>query len=90
MAMRLAFVARPDMILVFFLTLSFYAANRALALATAAGAGWAFVFWAAAALAALAKGPIALIPVAYAFLAAKIFHGGWDAAFRLRPYAAHR
>jgi 4-amino-4-deoxy-L-arabinose transferase-like glycosyltransferase len=86
MALRLAFVARPDMILVFFLTLSFYAANRALATAPPAGAGWAFVFWLAASLAALAKGPIALIPVAYAFLAAKLFYGGWDNALRLRPY----
>ncbi len=83
MALRLAFVARPDMILVFFLTLSFYAANRALASQPSQGAGWAFVFWFAACLAALAKGPIALIPVAYAFLAAKVFHGGWDAASRL-------
>src|SRR4051812_9126030 len=53
MALRLAFVARPDMILVFFLTLSFYAANRALAKAPPAGAGWAFLFWFAASLAAL-------------------------------------
>jgi 4-amino-4-deoxy-L-arabinose transferase-like glycosyltransferase len=86
MALRLAFVARPDMILVFFLTLSFYAANRALASQPSQGAGWAFVFWLAACLAALAKGPIALIPVAYAFLAAKLFHGGWRSALRLRPY----
>jgi 4-amino-4-deoxy-L-arabinose transferase-like glycosyltransferase len=85
MALRLAFVARPDMILVFFLTLSFYAANRALALQPPQGAGWAFLFWLAATLAALAKGPIALIPVAYAFLGAKLFHGGWDAGRRLRP-----
>ena len=86
MTMRIAFIARPDMILVFFLTLSFYAANRALALPPPQGAGWAFVFWASAALAALAKGPIALIPVAYGFLAAKIFHGDWRAGLRLRPY----
>jgi 4-amino-4-deoxy-L-arabinose transferase-like glycosyltransferase len=86
MALRLAFVARPDMILVFFLTLSFYAANRALAAKPPAGAGWVFVFWLAAILAALAKGPIALIPVIYAMLAAKLFHGGWDAVHRLRPY----
>ncbi len=85
MALRLAFVARPDMILVFFLTLSVYAANRALTAQSSQG-GWAFVFWLAAILAALAKGPIALIPVAYAFLAAKLFYGGWDAALRLRPY----
>ena len=86
MALRLAFVARPDMILIFLLTLSFYAANRALAATPPAGAGWAFVFWFAAGLAAVAKGPIALIPVAYAFLAAKMFHGGWGAAHRLRSY----
>ncbi|MEX0752209.1 MAG: hypothetical protein WD073_04705 [Xanthobacteraceae bacterium] len=85
MALRLAFVARPDMVLVFLLTLSFYAANRALALPRPAGAGWAFLFWVAASLAALAKGPIALIPVAYGFLAAKIFHGDWRIAGRLRP-----
>jgi 4-amino-4-deoxy-L-arabinose transferase-like glycosyltransferase len=85
MALRLAFVARPDMILVFFLTLSIYAANRALASQPPQGAGWAFVFWFAASLAALAKGPIALIPVAYALLAGKLFHGGFGAAQRLRP-----
>jgi 4-amino-4-deoxy-L-arabinose transferase-like glycosyltransferase len=85
MELRLAFVARPDMILIFFLTLSFYAANRALALQPPRGAGWALLFWLAATLAALAKGPIALIPVAYAFLAAKLFHGGWEASRRLRP-----
>ena len=84
-ALRLAFAARPDMVLVFCLTLSFYAANRTLALQPPQGAGWAFVFWLAASLAALAKGPIAVIPVAYAFLAAKFFHGGWDASRRLRP-----
>jgi 4-amino-4-deoxy-L-arabinose transferase-like glycosyltransferase len=86
MALRLAFVARPDMILVFFLTLSFYAANRALAEVPPRGAGWAFTFWAAACLAALAKGPVALIPVTYAFLAAKLFHGDWRVALRLRPF----
>lgn len=86
MALRLAFVARPDMILVFFLTLSFYAANRALAATPPEGAGWAFVFWLAASLAALAKGPIAIIPVAYAFLATKLVHDDWRAVFRLRPY----
>src|SRR6185312_1093470 len=32
MALRLALVARPDMVLIFFLTLAFYAATRALAL----------------------------------------------------------
>ncbi len=85
MALRLAFVARPDMVLVFFLTLSFYAANRALAQPKPKGAGWAFLFWAGASLAALAKGPIALLPVAYSFLAAKIFHGDWRLAIRLRP-----
>jgi 4-amino-4-deoxy-L-arabinose transferase-like glycosyltransferase len=86
MALRLAFVARPDMILVFFLTLSFYAANRALAQEPPRGAGWAFVFWFAASLAALAKGPVALIPVIYAFLAAKLFYGDWRVALRLRPF----
>jgi 4-amino-4-deoxy-L-arabinose transferase-like glycosyltransferase len=86
MALRLAFVARPDMILVFFLTLSFYAANRALASRPPKGAGWAFLFWFAASLAALAKGPVALIPVVYAFLAAKFFHDDWRATLRLRPY----
>lgn len=86
MALRLAFVARPDMILVFFLTLSFYAANRTLAATPPADAGWAFLFWFAASLAALAKGPIALFPVAYGFLAAKLFHGDWRSALRLRPY----
>ncbi len=85
MSLRLAFVARPDMILVFFLTLGFYAANRALAQPRPAGASWAFLFWASASLAALAKGPIALIPVAYGFLAAKIFHDDWRLASRLRP-----
>lgn len=85
MALRLAFVARPDMILVFLMTLSFYAANRALALQPSQGAGWAFVFWLAATLAALAKGPMAIIPVVYGFLAAKLFHGGWEASRRLRP-----
>jgi 4-amino-4-deoxy-L-arabinose transferase-like glycosyltransferase len=86
MALRLAFVARPDMLLVFFLTLSFYAANRALASLPLQGASWAFVFWLSSSLAALAKGPIALIPVAYAFLAAKLFHRSWGAARRLRSY----
>jgi 4-amino-4-deoxy-L-arabinose transferase-like glycosyltransferase len=85
LALRLAFVARPDMVLVFFLTLSFYAANRALALQPSQGAGWALVFWLAAGLAALARGPIALIPVLYGFVAAKFLHGGWGAAQRLRP-----
>lgn len=85
MALRLAFVARPDMILAFFLTLGVYAANRVLSGQSSQG-GWAFVFWLAVILAALTEGPIALIPVAYAFLAAKLFYGGWDAALRLRPY----
>ena len=85
MALRLAFVARPDLILALFLTLSFYAANRALALRLPEGAGWALLFWLAASLAALAQGPIAIIPVLYGFVAAKLFHGGWDAAHRLRP-----
>jgi 4-amino-4-deoxy-L-arabinose transferase-like glycosyltransferase len=86
MSLRLAFVARPDMILVFFLTLSFHAANRALAAPPGRGAGWAFVFWLCACLAALAKGPIAVIPVIYAILAANLFHGGFHAALRLRPF----
>lgn len=85
MALRLAFVARPDMILVLFLTLGFYAANRALTLPRAKSGGWALLFWAAVSLAALAKGPIAILPVAYGFLAAKIFHGDWRLGSRLYP-----
>ncbi len=56
-ALRLAFAARPDMVLVFCLTLSFYAANRALALQPPQGAGWAFVFWLAASLARARQRP---------------------------------
>ncbi|HZS64563.1 MAG TPA: hypothetical protein VFA53_08715 [Xanthobacteraceae bacterium] len=85
MALRLAFVARPDMILVLFLTLGFYAANRALALPLAKSGGWAAVFWLAACLAAWAKGPIAVIPVGYGFLAAQLFRGDWRLSDRLYP-----
>ncbi len=85
MALRLALVARPDMVLIFFLTLAFYAATRALALPRQESGRWAALFWVATALSAWDKGPLAFIPIAYGFLAPKVIYDDWRRCDRLWP-----
>lgn len=85
MMLRQAFIARPDMLLVFLMTLTWFAAEAALQAEPPAARGWAALFWTAAALAAVAKGPLAALPVIHGFLSARLIHGDWRRARRLHP-----
>jgi 4-amino-4-deoxy-L-arabinose transferase-like glycosyltransferase len=82
---KLIYLARPDMLVVAFLIGAWACGTVALAgeqskrrrLTTAA------LFWACIAGAALAKGPLALFPLIYVVLAAKLIYGRWSVLGRL-------
>lgn len=86
MTLRLAYTARPDMLLVFNMTLAWYAATRALYAERPSGGWWAFLFWTAVGLSALTKGPSALLPLAYGFLAPAFLLGDYRRVNKLRPW----
>lgn len=86
MTLRLAYTARPDMLLVFGMTLAWYSATRALNAQGPSGGWWALTFWAAVGISALTKGPLALLPLAYGFLAPIVLMGDIRRVNRLRPW----
>lgn len=80
---KLAYLARPDMVLAACMTASWALATIALRPECRRRWAWSLAFWLCVGLAALAKGPPALAGVLYALLAAKLIHGRWSAFNRL-------
>lgn len=87
---KLGYLARPDMLLVLWLTLGWAAATSIMA-----SADWrstsgttrfalASVFWISIALGALTKGPAVLVALVYALPAARVIAGHWSAVNRLQ------
>ncbi len=96
MTFKLAYLARPDMLLVATLTLAWWCADRVLRptqrdkgtreVRWAMGWAWAWAmgFWISVSLAFLTKGPLAVVPVVYAVLAAGWVYGDWRRAWRFK------
>jgi 4-amino-4-deoxy-L-arabinose transferase-like glycosyltransferase len=86
---KLSALVRPDMVLTLWLTLAWWMATVVL-MRAAAGRHthwrWAFGFWTMVGLAALTKGPVALVPVAYAIIAARTIGGRFSAFRTLHPW----
>ncbi len=84
---KLVYYARPDMPLVACVAVAWLAATLGLARADEGepAGRHAVVFWLAVALGLLAKGPPALLVVAYAFLAARVCFGKWSLVRSLWP-----
>lgn len=81
---RLLFLARPDMLQAFFLTAAWAAATIAYQSRARSGALAAF-FWLSVTGAILTKGPLALLAIVYAFVAARVIAGSWKSVRVLRP-----
>lgn len=82
---KLGFLARPDMLLVLWITLGWVACTAVLARESERSQPAAVVtFWACVALAALTKGPPAVLLILYAVVAARVVTGRWSAVHRLR------
>lgn len=73
---------RPDPLLLGFLTLGWVLGTRIVDPAQRLHRGEVLVFWLAVGLAALTKGPPAILPVLYLPLAARLLHGGWASLAR--------
>lgn len=87
MFFKLGYLARPDMLLTLWLWLGWMACTAALlntSLARSRVRMLAAAFWACVALAALTKGPPALVLLGYAVLAGKLLTGHWRASGVLR------
>ncbi|MFN0263315.1 ArnT family glycosyltransferase [Tepidamorphus sp. 3E244] len=85
MQLRLSWLARPDMLLVFFMTLGWWAAVRSLDLQQRAG-WWVPTFWLAIVGAAVTKGPLALLVLAYPVLSVIVIQRDWRALSVLRAH----
>ncbi|MCA9296149.1 MAG: hypothetical protein KC983_06515, partial [Phycisphaerales bacterium] len=86
---KLSALVRPDMVLTLWLALAWWMSTVVFMRAAAgdrATQRWAFGFWTMVGLAALTKGPVALVPVAYAIIAARITGGRWSTIRALRPW----
>ncbi|MEQ9452997.1 MAG: hypothetical protein RLN76_00210 [Phycisphaeraceae bacterium] len=79
--MSLAYVARPDMLLAFFLVVGWLAVTRCLQ-DPARPWFWPVVVWVSVALAWLTKGPPALLVPVYAVVAAPFVGGRWGSVWR--------
>lgn len=83
---KLGYLARPDMLLTLWLTLA-WACATAVLLRHENSRWWLIAaFWLCVALAALTKGPPALIAVAYWIVAARLIGGSWRRIGALSPY----
>jgi 4-amino-4-deoxy-L-arabinose transferase-like glycosyltransferase len=91
---KLGYLARPDMLLTLWLLLAWLIATKVFIEAGARGADddarrpsatWAALFWLCIALAALTKGPPAIVAVLYAIIAARVLGGSWKSFAALRP-----
>ena len=105
--MRLAYLARPDMLQAFFVTLAWFAATRAclgvtnedvssvperplrplarISVLIRGAHSAAAIFWLGVIAAVLTKGPLALLLLIYAPLAARGIGGRWSLVRRLHP-----
>ncbi|MGN6366875.1 MAG: ArnT family glycosyltransferase [Phycisphaerae bacterium] len=77
MTAKLMYLARPDMLVTACLTVAWLTGTRII-LQSKSHIGFAIVFWLSVAGAALTKGPIALLPIAYLFVAARLCAGSWQ------------
>ena len=85
--MKLLYLARPDGVLAAFMVGAWWFGTMGLKTGRprpVPGAVAALLFWLCVAGAALSKGPVAVIPLIYVVLAAKLIEGEWRAALRLR------
>ncbi len=77
MTARLMYVARPDMLVAACLTIAWVIGTEIITQPTASFAK-RLLLWFAITASALAKGPIALLPIAYLLLAARLITGSWN------------
>ncbi|MHC4992862.1 MAG: ArnT family glycosyltransferase, partial [Planctomycetota bacterium] len=77
---KLAYLARPDMLLVLWLTLGWMSATGLVVTTSARRVPLAVAFWICVALAAFTKGPAAIVLPLYALLAARCIGGRWSTA----------
>jgi 4-amino-4-deoxy-L-arabinose transferase-like glycosyltransferase len=84
---RLMFLARPDMLQAFFLTGAWAVATLAFSrrATPASPPRFAVLFWLCITGAILTKGPLALLAIVYALLAARLITGDWRSIRTLRP-----
>lgn len=83
---RLMFLARPDMLQAFFLTGAWAAATLAMKSRMPRTPPWhPTCFWLCISCAMLTKGPLALLAIVYALLAAKLIAGSWRSIRVLHP-----
>lgn len=81
---KLGYLARPDMLLTLWFLLAWWSSTELLLnQESARAAALRIVFWSAIALAWLTKGPVAILPLVYALLAARILTGSFRAAAAL-------
>jgi len=80
---RQVYLARPDGLLIAFLTGAWIAGTVALEDTARPRWRWSLVFWICVGGAALTKGPPALVPLLYVILAAKLIHGRFGVVLRL-------
>jgi 4-amino-4-deoxy-L-arabinose transferase-like glycosyltransferase len=76
---KLAYLARPDMLLTLWLVLGWVAATTVIASGRRHGA-WSLLFWLCVGLAGLTKGPAAAVLPVYALVLARALHGRWRTA----------
>ena len=79
---KLMYLARPDMVLVACLTGAWVCGTLVLSERSSRPIGWQVGFWLCTAASALTKGPIALLPLGYVVLAARLVHGRWSRVHR--------
>lgn len=83
-AQELIYLARPDMLLTAFVVIAWLLADLALETEDRARRGkFAAGFWICIAGAALTKGPVAILPIIYVLLAARLIHGKWSVSHRI-------
>lgn len=80
---KLAYLARPDMVLIACMTASWMFATLAMEPHRRRTWPMALAFWLCVGLACLAKGPAAMVGVIYAVLAARLIHGRFSVFHRL-------
>lgn len=77
---KLGYLARPDMLLVFWLALAWWAATRLIVGPRPRSVtAWRLAFWGAVVAAAWTKGPPALLPIVFALVLARMVQGRFGA-----------
>ncbi|MCA9286231.1 MAG: glycosyltransferase family 39 protein, partial [Phycisphaerales bacterium] len=82
---KLGYLARPDMVLTAILLGAWWSATRLLLDDPPRRRTWQAVFWTCVVAVALDKGPVAVLPILYVPVVARLVCGRWSAALRIGP-----